>query len=474
MDYSEFLKDIKNPEKEVCELKTSFGEWDDIAKTIAAFSTKSGGNIFVGVDRKGIPCGTTCSNEIKGRLQGLADYEIKPSTNISVEIIIHDSKKGLVIACIHVTKGNNVYSYKGVHYERRGDTNHSLTADEIFDIQKTLKKLYFDEMPSFSEDRPALISDISDIKVDTYLNQIRKIHEPLDLRRFLVNRSYIVEGGQQVKNAAVMIFGKEPQRFIPQLKVSMAIFSGNQITNNFIKKEYIGDIHEIFTDVYMELQRNIRIYSFVEGAQRFDVPEYPLEIIRECLINAIVHRDFFDKSTETFIKIFTDRIEFVNPANFPFENMTFEEIKRTKISKRRNPLISDFFESVGAMEQEGRGLSIIEDGMKEHGLPPPIFEVGSKTFMVTLKNSENKSNIKNTPHKRIVDFGLLNQRQKLLISFMINNKGVSISRVDYMAMLQSNKHIVNTVTATRDLGELVRKNVLTKKGYTKGTRYELT
>lgn len=84
MDYAKFLDELKNPEKEVCELKTSFSEWDDIAKTIVAFSTKKGGNIFVGVDRKGVPCGTTCSNEIKGRLQGLADSEIKPSANISI------------------------------------------------------------------------------------------------------------------------------------------------------------------------------------------------------------------------------------------------------------------------------------------------------------------------------------------------------------------------------------------------------
>lgn len=195
----------------------------------------------------------------------------------------------MAIVCIHVNKGNNVYSYNGVHYERRGDTNHSLTADEIFEIQKTLKKLYFDEMPSFSEERPALISDISELKVSQYLIQIKNINENIDIKRFLVNNSYIVDGGQQVKNATVMIFGKEPQRFVPQLKVSMAVFPGKQITDEFVKKEYVGDIHEIFSDAYIELQRNIKIYSFVEGAQRFDVPEYPLEVIRECLINGYIY-----------------------------------------------------------------------------------------------------------------------------------------------------------------------------------------
>lgn len=474
MDYSEFLEEIKNPEKEVCELKLSFSEWEDIARTIAAFSTRKGGSIFVGIDRKGIPCGTTCSNEIKGRLQGLADNEIKPPANISTEILNHDSKKGLAIVCIHVNKGNNVFAYKGVHYERRGDTNHPLTADEIFEIQKGLKKLYFDEMPAFSEERPALTSDISDIKVDEYLYQVKKIHEPFDMRRFLVNNSYMVEGGQQVKNAAVMIFGKEPQKFVPQLKVSMAVFGGKQITDEFVKKEYVGDIHEIFGEAFIAIQRNIKIHSFVEGARRLDVPEYPLEVIRECLINAIVHRDYFDKNTETFIKIFTDRIEFVNPAGFPFENTTFEEIKKTKISKRRNPLLSDFFESIGRMEKEGRGLLRIEGGMKEHGLPPPIFDVGSKTFMVTLKNSEDKNKIKNSPFKRIVDYGRLNNRQILLISFMGTNKNTSVSRGDYIEFLNKSNIQINGLTATRDLKELVGKNVLTKTGNGRGTRYILT
>lgn len=474
MNYSEFLKEIKNPELEVCELKQSFKQWEEIARTIAGFSTKRGGSIYVGVDRKGIPCGTTCDNEIKGRLQTLANNEIKPPAIISVEIINHDLKKDLVIARILVNKGNNVFSYKSVHYERRGDTNHPLTADEIFEIQKNIKKLYFDEMPAFSEERPALISDISERKVSEYLSQFKGIDETFDMKRFLINNSFMVNGGQQVKNAAVMIFGKEPQKFVPQLKASMAIFGGRQVTDNFIKREFTGDIRDIFSDAFMEMQRNIKTYSFIEGAQRFDVPEYPLEVIRECLINAIVHREYFDKNTEVFIKMFTDRIEFVNPASFPFEGVSFEEIRKTKISKPRNLLLARFFESVGKMEKEGRGLSRIEGGMKEHGLPPPIFEVNPKTFMVTLKNSEDKNNIKNSPYKRIVDYSLLNPRQKLLISFMGNNKNTVISRADYIKILNSQSITVNYLTASRDLKELVEKNVLTKIGIAGGARYLLT
>lgn len=468
------LDEVKNPEKETCELKTSFSEWKDIAETIAAFSTKRGGKIFVGINRRGVPCGTTCNNEIAGKLQSLADNEIKPAANISVEKINHDSEKDLVVICINVHKGQDVFSYKGVHYERRGDTNHPLTSEEIFELKKNIKKLYFDEMPCFSQERPALISDVDEIKVSQYLSKIKNIYEPVDLRRFLANNSFIVNGGQQVKNAAIMVFGKNPQKFIPQLKVNLALFSDKIVTDSFVKKEFIGDIQDIFQSIFLEIRKNMQTYSFIDGAQRLDVPEYPIEVIRECLINALVHRDYFDKNVDTFIKVFTDRIEIVNPAKFPFENTTFDEIRKTKLSKRRNPLLAEFFESLFLMEKQGRGLSRIENGMKEHGLPSPKFEINPTTLMVTLYNSEDKKILKSSPYRRVVDFSLLNERQLVLIEYMNKNKPNPISRADYIKLLGTLKKTITPLTASRDLDELITKNVLTKAGETRGTRYFLT
>ena len=473
MDYKELLEEVKNPEKEVCELKTSFNEWEAIAKTIAAFSTKRGGKIFIGIDKRGVPCGTVCSNEISGKIQTLANNEIKPAANVSLEKVNHDSEKGQVIACINVKKGNGVYSYKGVHYERRGDTNHPLTADEIFELQKAIKKLYFDEMPSFSEERPALISDIDENKTVAYVSEVKGISR-VDLKRFLANHGFLVNGGQQVKNAAVMIFGKSPQKFIPQLRLSLAIFSDKIVTRDFIKKEFVGDINEIYQSAFIEIARSMRTYSFIEGAKRLDVKEYPIEVIRECLINALVHRDYFEKNTETFVKIFSDRIEIVNPATFPFENTTFDEIKKTKLSKRRNPLVAEYFESLGLMEKEGRGLSRIEDGLREHGLPIPKFEVSQNIFMVTLYNAEDKQKIKNSPHKKVIDYGILNARQRVLVNRLYKNPKDSVGRADYIRLLTEAKIPITNPTATRDLDELTKSNVLTRIGEKRGTKYRLT
>ncbi|HLC75276.1 MAG TPA: ATP-binding protein [Candidatus Nanoarchaeia archaeon] len=474
MDYKELLEGLKNIETEKVELKRSFSEWEEIAQTIAGFATQKGGKIFVGIDRNACPVGTTCSNEIKGRLQGLANQEIKPAASISTELVNHDSSQSLVIAIIHVQKGNGVHSYKGIHYQRRGDTNHALNSEEICTIERATKKLYYDEMPCNSEERPALISDIDENKVSEHLTSIKKIQGQHDIKRFLINNSYLVNGGQQVKNSAIMIFGKDPQKFIPQMRVSMSSFAGRNVTDRFVKKEFTGDINNIFQAAFLEIQKNMKVYSFIEGKQRIDVHEYPLEVVRECLINAIVHRDYYERSTETFVKIFTDRMEFVNPASFPFENTTFDEIRKTKSSRRRNPVIAEFFESLGLMEKEGMGVSKIEEGMTRHGLPLPVFNVYGNTFMVTLKSVENKNVFMNSPYRKVIDFGLLNERQNVLIEHLNRTNIRYISRREYIALIIGKNIQITELTASRDLQELVMKNVLTKYGDKKGTKYLLT
>ena len=112
--------------------------------------------------------------------------------------------------------------------------------------------------------------------------------------------------------------------------------------------------------------------------------------------------------------------------------------------------------------------------MKAHGLPTPIFEANQKIFMVVLKNSENKATIKNSPYKRVINYGLLNERQIILVEYLNASKGRLNSRGDYMKLLNSKGIQITDLTASRDLKELANNNVLTKTGDTRGTLYYLT
>ncbi len=442
---------------------------DDIAKTMAAFATHKGGVIYVGVNNRFEPVGARCPKEIQAQIYSTAN-NIRPPVDISVEVIPHDTKTDLFVTCIHVAKGNVIHSFKNVPYQRRGDTNHALTPDETFEIQKQHQKLYFDEMPAISAERPALITDIDEIKVRNFLQNYKAIQNGrFDIKRFLINNNLLVEGTVQVKNAGIMVFGKTPSKFIPQNKISLCIFPSPVITDNFVKKDITGDITELYSRALTEIQRNVNVFSFVDGSKRIDVPEYPPEILREALINAIVHRDYFDRNTEIFVKIFSDRIEFLNPASFPFENTSFEEIKKSGLSKRRNPIIARIMEQFKFMEQEGRGLKRIELLAEQHGLPKPLFEAGDRTLKVVIYNSsKTPEKIKASPIHRKIDFSALNERQIKLIT-QLRQHNTTINRKEYMTLVNTNEK-----TASRDLNDLVKRNILNPTGRARGRRYYLT
>jgi ATP-dependent DNA helicase RecG len=225
----------------------------------------------------------------------------------------------------------------------------------------------------------------------------------------------------------------------------------------------------MLNDAFIGIRRNVKVYSFTEGLKRLDVPEYPLEALREAITNAVVHRDYFDRTTEVFIKIFTDRIEFLNPASFPFENYSFDEIRQSGLSKRRNPLLAQFFEDMHYMEQEGRGLTTIQDLMKKHGLPNPEFEVGSNTFKLILRTSPNPDSIKHSPYARIADFTDLNARQLKFIEYLKEHGNRPTSRKEYMTITETDTE----KTASRDLEDLTQRRVVQRIGETRGTRYFL-
>jgi ATP-dependent DNA helicase RecG len=420
MDFNDLLDSLKNPEHERVELKQSFADMDDIGRTIAAFATGQGGVIYVGVDRKGVPIGTVCDNEIRSKIMELATSTVRPPARVYVELYPFDLARQTFIITISVERTGDVHAYKGTPLLRDGDRNRVLTTDEVFQLKKTSSAHYFDEQPAVCDHRPALISDIDQQKIQTYFREYRK--DPtaqIEVSRFLVNNQLTADGHMRVVNAAVMLFGTQPESFVPQCRIRISAFEGTTVTDASRKNVISGDLFEL---TMFELAKYNANHSFLEGAKRIDVPEYPVEALRELVINAIVHRDYYERNTDIFIKLFADRIEITNPASFPFERFTFAEIKSAGISKRRNPLIATFFERAGLMEQEGRGLRRVEALAKEHGLPAPIMTVSDNLFQVTIYNSaKNKELIRNSPFARVRDMGQLNPRQLVVMQNLFSN-----------------------------------------------------
>ncbi len=466
MNYHELLEHLKDFESESVECKSSFKE-EEFGRTMAAFSTKKGGTIFLGVKDNGDPEGIFYNQKLKDRITQVSRV-CSPPVNIDINKIKHDNEKFII--CVKIPQGNgSIYSYKNVSYERREGVNHPLTPDEIIEREKRAKKIHFDQMPAKSFDRPALINDINHDLVINFLKKHKGIYmskDTLDVKQFLTNHELSVNGSGKVRNAAILLFGKNPSQFIPQNKISISIFPTSDVSNEFIKSEVTGDLESLFRKTHIEILRNVRNYSLVRGTERIDVSEYPPEAIREAIINAIVHRDYFIEGTEIFVKIFKDRIEIVNPGGFPFAGYSWDEIEDNGLSLRRNPVLALFFEKMSLMEQEGHGIKRIKNAMKKHGLRDPAIHTTQNTFKIILYGPEDVSKIVDSPYKRVRDSSLLNDRQVKVLKHLKPNG--SVNRAEYCKLLG-----VPEKTATRDLKGLVQQGFLKQTGQGKGTRYSI-
>jgi ATP-dependent DNA helicase RecG len=188
--------------------------------------------------------------------------------------------------------------------------------------------------------------------------------------------------------------------------------------------------------------------------QREDRFEYPLDALREAIINALIHRDYLEPAdVRTFI--FDSRIEVVNPGSFP-EGVSPDE----PIHKPVNPTICQFMYDVGFIEKYGSGIKMMKGLCKRWGNKEPDYKLHPLETRIIFE-----SPIKETTYAEIADISeRLNERQKKAF-FYATRKGF-ITRREY---IEINK--VSVRTAYEELKDLMDKEFLTKEGKGRSVRY---
>ncbi len=337
---------------------------ESAGKQVCAFLNSGGGYLVCGVD-------------VLGRI-GTADIErnlmqgISPQAFVSFETQKVEGKSVLVI---EVPSGKDVpYSFKNDIYVRRGETT------EKADIA-TIRDMVFRRQaePERWERRfsDALIGeDLDEVHLRSVVAAIRESGRyPLRGDR---NDSLILEDLSGAKygkltNAGDVLFCKNTARRYPQVQLKAVRFTGDK-TDALIQdlQHFYGPAMQVLEDVYAFIVRNIPVRAhFSTGSlARKDVPLYPLQAIREGLVNALVHRDYAGFSGGISVHIYPRRMEIWNSGEFP-AGITAENLKTGHISILRNPDIAHVFYLRGLMEKMGRGSRLIQKLCAEQGLPSP-------------------------------------------------------------------------------------------------------
>ncbi len=212
-----------------------------------------------------------------------------------------------------------------------------------------------------------------------------KLREDDSVEKILTHLNLLTD--EKISNAALLLFGKNPQRFIINSEVRCAFFYGNIVEKPIPSyKVFKGDVFEL-VDQTVEYILSKLDYSVGTRSETVSIPgryEIPKEIISEAIVNAIAHRDYTSNGSVQ-VMIFRNRIEIFNPGSLPL-GWTTEKLKKIHASVPANPLLAEPMYLKGYIERVGSGTLDMLRIAQESGLAEPLFEQNEDFRTVLFRN----------------------------------------------------------------------------------------
>jgi len=425
---------------------------DEYLKWVCGFANAQGGNIYIGIDDKGEVTGVV---DYKKLLDDLPN-KIVNHLGLVVDVNLHE-KNGKRYIEIVVPVSTVPISYHGIYHYRSGSTKQELKGIALQDfLYKKLGRTWDDTIVD-----GATLQDIDESAVTSFLKasiksgRIYHNADTDDLITLLQNLDLITPENK-LRAAAVLLFGKRPQRYFIHSYFKIGKFGTSDADLKF-QDTVEGNVFEM-VDKVIQLLKDRYLISPIsyEGIQRIEKLEYPEAALREAILNAVVHKDYTDTTIQ--LSVYDDKLMLWNPGKLPVD-IPLERLTKKHPSRPRNKHIAETFFRAGYIESWGRGIEKILTAFQQAGLPEPIFEESWGGVMVTF--------LKDIYTEDLLKKQNLNERQVKAILF-IKRQG-RITNSSYQE-LNATSHR----TAARDLQELVEKEFIVKSGTTgKGTYYVL-
>ncbi len=453
MDKDQILKIIESGESQEVEFKESFHSAQKFSEIMCGFANTYGGILLIGVNKKKEILGLSGDlDEIQQKVSSSAQA-VSPPILPSIELYEIDNKK-IIAIIIQRAIDNTFHTFQGVIWAKVGSTLKKIEGNQIVDFLRSKQILCFDETPS-----NAKLSDIDTDKIKAYLD-LRKQSDYLkshSVEDFLMSMKLASKNGDlKIKNSALLFFTKNTVFYNPQVEIKLVRFDGTEpvkiIAHELVQSDLIESIEKSLSFVKQNLSKSIQIKLDARREEKF---QYPVEVVREAIVNAVVHRDYFSKDAVQ-VYIFSDRIEITNPGSLPIGLP--KELFGT-LSVQRNPITYKILRDYGYVEGLGSGVPRMINGMREHGLEDPLFSFYEHFFRVILRNKPSEL-------KPIDDMKDLNPRQVKALEFLKKHK--SLKTKTYMEM---NK--ISFGTARAEINELIKFGYIEKIGSFRGAYYIL-
>lgn len=358
---------IKQGEGYNVEFKQSIpSKASELAEEVCAFANAAGGVVIIGVDDKGNKVGTTIDNSARSRIQNILSA-IQPKLDVSIHEFEIDQKTFLCFEC--PPGKQKPYTVSGSIIVRNGPNSEKITSVErMRDFFQQSDRIFFDEAICKEFSYP----DDFDSKAFQSFLQKGGITASLSTAQLLLNLRLTAENGK-LTNGAALFFSKDVQRFFDHAIVRCVLFKGTDKRFILDSKEMKGNLVDQFdqtmTYLFSKLNVAYKIENNPDGRRR-ETLEIPETVFRESIVNALAHRDYYEKGAVTMVEIYDDRVTITNPGGL-VSSIAKSEFGSRSLS--RNPLVFGIMQRMQLVERVGSGINRIKDAMKEKGLPEPIF-----------------------------------------------------------------------------------------------------
>ncbi len=461
MNAQEFLALFEQGEGPTLEFKSESVKPSKLAETLVALANAEGGTILVGVDGR-----TGMIEGLRNPKQALemaieATLLCEPQLILPLPEIVKVKNREVLVITIPAGLPN-VYSLHGRYLARVGSLNKPIPAATLRRLLIERGEISFEMLT----DPRATYADLNPAKVAAYAKSFRW-GSHMTQEELLLSRGCLVRDKDEYRptHAGLLLFGRNPQQFFLNAQVIVVQYPGVEMGDEFIREDIGGTLDEQIDAAELFLVRHMRKSMRLVGLKREEVTEYPVEAVREAVVNAVAHRDYGIRGEAIRVSVFSDRIECYSPGRLP-GHVTVQNIADERFS--RNEAIVQVLADMGYIERLGYGINRMIQLMDEHGCRPPVFEERAGGFQVTLYSAvgETPPAAGVSELARWLEMGL-NERQARALQYLARHPRITNREFRELCPDVSNE------TIRSDLADLVDRNILLKVGDKKATYYIL-
>ena len=405
MNKAELLELVANHKNSRVEFKRDDCRPEDIAAEMSALLNLEGGVILLGVEDDGRISGLTRGRKTAEEwVMNIARKNVQPAIiPVWTCIGMEGGKEVGIIELVADSPGKPHKARRDkswMTFTRVGSTSRESTREEEGRLYQAARLVQYGikAVPDTG------LENLDMERVENYYQVVLKRSVPdreevENWRRLLLNSDLLVAAGNNVcaSVSGLLLFSENPNRRLPQAGVTAAAFPGPEKDYNTVDEERIrGPLTSIVSKRGATLEkgvidrtadfvgRNMGSVAWLEGARRRRKGAFPLDAVREAIVNATVHRDYAREGTDIEVSLYGNRLEIISPGRLP-NGVTVEKMKEGVVRVTRNELLKEILRDYGYIEHHGMGVRsrIIESMQRHNGTEPDLVEEDDR-FIVRL------------------------------------------------------------------------------------------